>query len=184
MKKFLTILLSIFILSGCVSKPVIETRVTTDLKSYEFNDLSSTYMPRPTFVAVEQYRSTRFLHVKVDSYGQSTPSNNTDKHIAFNVVKLDEYISMIDKYLKWESLAVERADKLDKHIGTVDAVSELSFDFYSANSTNHYLVITTVTGGYHQWDTYFPKEEAEKLKQLLTDFKDGKLQPVDTDIYT
>lgn len=184
MKRLVNICLIIAstVLYGCAS-PVVESRVSSTLKSYEYNDVYATYMPRPTFITIEQFKSTRFLHIKMNEYGNTGTNSLKVKHVAFNITNVDDYITMIDKFLKWESTAQERGDLLEKHIGNVDAVSNLSFDFYSANKERHYLIITTVNGGYRQWDTYYPRNEAETLRQLLVDFKKNKHKEDNSNIY-
>lgn len=140
-------------------------------------------MARPTFVTVESYKSQKVLHVTTNEYGKVGYNPHLVKHVFFSQSNVDEYISLIDKYFKWEGLTTERGDQLDKNIGKAKAINDLSFDFYSSNKNQHYLVISTIAPasliGGTMWEFYFPKDEVKTLRQLLIDFKNGKFKKVD-----
>ncbi|HHY0532652.1 TPA: hypothetical protein ACVU5M_004522 [Vibrio parahaemolyticus] len=171
------------VLSGCTTfqKPNIEARVPSTLSSYEFNDLSSSYAQRPTFVTVESKNDKQFLHVTTNEYGKIGYDPEKVKHVFFAKEKVSEYVSLIDKYLDWEALASSREDLLEKEIGQVD---NLIFDFYSGNPSKHYLVISTsVSLDMRLWPMYFPKKEAQTLKELLVKFERAEFKGVNEDLY-
>lgn len=101
---------------------------------------------------------------------------------------VQQSMAYIDKYLEWEELASSRKDQIDKEIGRVGTLNGvLVFDFYSGNSANHYLVVSTtaesMTFGTRLWSAYFPVNEAKTLKSLLLKFEAGTFKAVDEDIY-
>lgn len=182
-KLLITIItLSALVIAGCAS-PTVESRLATDLSAYEFNNLTSQYMARPTFVTLESVDSLKILHLTTNEYGKVGNDPQKVKHIFFTKPQVDGYITLIDKYLEWESLATERGDQVNKNIGNVDGHHNLNFSFYSGNTNRHYLVISTVSGGVELWPTYFPKSEAVKLRELLMNFKENKLQKTDMSVY-
>lgn len=178
---FVSILLALF-LTGCAS-PTVETRLSTDLSAYEYNDLSSQYMSRPTFVTVESVDSLKILHLTTNEYGKVGYDPQKVKHIFFTKPNVDGYVKLIDKYLEWETLATTRGDQISKNIGNVDGHHNLYFNFFSGNASDHYLVISTVASGAELWPVYFPKSEVIKLRKLLLDFKEDKFQKTDMSVY-
>lgn len=179
MNKFITLwVLSFLFLTGCATLES-KVRVTSNLRIYEFNDLSSQYMARPTFVSVLNYSNKKLLHVSTNEYGKVGYEPEKVNHIYFSQSNVDKYITLIDKYLNWESIAIERNDLLDKQIGEAEGHHPLLFTLYSSNAKNHYLVITTNTGVVNMWPTYFPRQEALNLRILLLNFKANKFDNID-----
>lgn len=191
--KLLTLLacFSIF-LSGCTVKTNVESRVSTDLKSHEFNEITSAYMPRPTFVSVETRNKIKYLHIKTNEYGKIGYNPKKEKHIYLHKKDINKSVEFIDKFLEWERIASDRKDQISKEIGRIKAIEEAAgsadtdkvFEFYSGNTSVHYLVISSDLGMNHKiWDMYFPKEDVLRLRELLIDFKNDKFKPVETEVY-
>lgn len=181
---------TIISLSGCSAfqKPTVDSRVSSSLKTYEFNDVASAYYPRPTFVTVESKEGKQYLHIDTSQYGKMGYDPMKQTHVFFSKEHVSEYVAYIDKYLEWEELASSRKDQIDKEIGRVGTLNGvLVFDFYSGNSANHYLVVSTtaesMTFGTRLWSAYFPVNEAKTLKSLLLKFEAGTFKAVDEDIY-
>ncbi len=175
-KAFCWILL---LLSGCALSPDI--RVDTNLKASVYNEISSRYLPRPTFVKVravgEEYED---MAVTFETYADK------DKLTTFAKSHVDEYLALIDKYLKWFDLAVSRKDQIYKVLGDADGNGGLfyRFSFYSGNAREHFLVIETCSLGVCMEEVedklILNRKNALTLRRLLVSWKKGDIKaPVD-----
>lgn len=166
-------------LSACASEVI---RVSSNLRAVEYNNISSQYMERPTFVAVEKLSGPDDrMRVEVDTYSSSAT------WVYFIREYVDEYIPLIDKYLKWEKIASSKGDQINKVIGTAGlwAGASMQFSFYSGNAQRHYLVIEPCGLGLCSGETqlYVDKRNAEILKGLLIKFKKNEIHQNDTSAY-
>ncbi|WP_222937786.1 hypothetical protein [Spartinivicinus ruber] len=173
---------SIFILlflSGC-TYVVEQTRLSTPMQVKEFNSIASKYYTRPTFAALNKKSNGSYsLIVQVDTY-KSSPSGLRSL-IGFGQDHANQYITYIDKYLKWEKLARSRKDQFEKKIGSASdstGLVDLTFSFYSGNQYNHLLEIATCNlmctdeSSHHYYDV----ANAKHLRSLLVRLRDGKIK--------
>lgn len=179
---FILMMVLIYII-GCSTVEV--SRVPIDLQLYKYNEVATDYRPRPTFASIDMSGDNELLHITTKDYGSSSLENTM--HVYFNKKEVNNYISMIDKFLQWERVATRRGDLLEKEIGKVPSYSsDLVFDFFSGNKNEHFLSISTDAGlgdvG-RLWSVYLPVNEVVKLKNILLKFKNNGFQPVDKDIY-
>ncbi|SHO58774.1 hypothetical protein [Vibrio quintilis] len=188
MKRLVLILM--ISLAGCASVQKT-TRISSHLTALEFNSVASRYMDRPTFVSREVFDGgEQVLAVKmstygVDQYGQDNTTIRYSRHHA------NEYIQLIDKYLKWESLATKRNDAFTKDVGRASSWSngmdaELKFVFHSGNAHQHYLAVSFCTALLCLDDKaqYYDKENAKELKNLLLKLKSNRINETDiNDVY-
>jgi hypothetical protein len=165
----------IFIFSTYSFAKTIETNIPSDLNASEFNHVSSTYMPRPTFVTLNTKKNGKtWLDVTMERYGTGSTTNS------FTQENCDKYIEYIDKYFEWESIALRDADIIEKKIGKAKNVNlSISFYFFSGNEKDHYLAI----GYSKEYSQYFSHAEAAKLKALLLRYKNNELKVTDTSKY-
>jgi len=131
-------------------------------------------MERPTFVDIDKRDGDNDrLRVEYSTYGSGTEWVNFVKEY------VDEYVALIDKYLKWEEVASSKGDMLDKKIGDADLWwgASVTFRFYSGNTKNHYLVISVTD------PLYFDKKNALILRKLLIKFKNNQIHKTDESDY-
>lgn len=166
--------------SACVTLEK-STRINSNLKASGFNDLSSEYIARPTFVSLEEYdEGTKAI--KVDMTRYDGRYNSFDYPLEFTA----EYIALIDNFLKWEKLALERKDQLEKLVGTAPAwkggTGQFEFTFFSGNQFSHYLLVKYCNHGDCDYrEHYYDTENALILKKLLTDAASGQISTIRTD---
>lgn len=171
------------LLAGCTGslKPNAATRLDTPLVVRDFNDASDQYAARPTFVSlVERYQTGMMLSIKVDLYG-------TNAHLYIPEQSVAELLPLIDKYLEWEALAMERGDQLQKEIGAAPGwgAFKLNLLFFSGAMGSHFLVVRQCAlgcfGGEGDYSFYFDREGAQQLRDLAVDLRDGNLKMLDVD---
>jgi len=143
-------------------------------------------MDRPTFASIEETSDGEtLLAVSMDTYGSYESS------LRFSKTNVDGYISLIDKYSKWEDLAKSRKDAFTKEIGSVNTWGNgpqgtLKFIFHSGNEHSHYLSITYCAAGtcLDDYSLYFDDVNAKALKSILSDLKVEKIHHANiNDIY-
>lgn len=172
MRKLLITVLSAIVLVGCGTS----VRIPTSVNMSEYNSVASKYMARPTFAEVQTYGDDVRLVLYADAYGNNVYTLYLAKAYA------DSYIQLIDKYLRWEEKASSKGHMFEKEIGVADlwAGVQKRFSFYSANQHSHYLVINSISlGGQLDDNIYFAKKDAEELRKLLINFKNGTLDTSD-----
>jgi hypothetical protein len=158
-------------------------RIHSSLNASQYNDIANKYMPRPTFLSIVQMDGyPDMLQIKYDTY-------SSDKGYQwFSKEHVDDYVALIDKYLKWEEIATRDGDLLNKEIGTAKLYTvasipySLRFSIFSANKTNNYLVIGGASANPNP-SNIFSKENAIKLKMILIKFKDDNFSPTDQSKY-
>lgn len=176
-------------ISGCVSVSK-EYRLSTNVQSLEFNSLLSEYKVRPTFVSLlEMSDGDEVLNIKMDSYLSSSDGIKPSISIARKYV--DENIAAIDKYLKWEKIALNRKDQFTKEIAVTKswdnsgATIENKYIFHSGNEFNHYLEIVTCSLGICNPSNKSPimldSHGAIALEKVLSDFGAGSVSKTDVD---
>ncbi|ROR25449.1 hypothetical protein EDB67_10499 [Vibrio crassostreae] len=151
MKKYLISMAIVAFVSGCVSLNK-EYRLVSNVQSLEFNSLLSEYKTRPTFVSLlEMSDGEEVLNIKMDSYLASGDGIKPSISIARKYA--DENIEAIEKYLKWNVLALDRKDQFTKEVSTTKSwdnsgvTIENRYTFHSGNEFNHYLEIVTCSLG-------------------------------------
>ena len=165
--------------------------ISYDLQVREFNTLASSYLPRPTFINIQEKKKADRLFIRVDFIRptESKRVSGTMNRIGFSEKRIYEYIAAIDKYLSWEEVARADGDIFEKRIAKI--LSHKSaynyFEFHSGNATNHFLSINTpdtsllALTDVNEFnkkppDFVFDRENALALKALLTDWKEGKFE--------
>lgn len=86
----------------------MSTRITSTLRTRDFNSIASHYMERPTFLNVETYSDGRAAFIiDVDAYGVGPAGYEMpgDYALRLDPARADAYIASIDKYLEWDSPA-------------------------------------------------------------------------------
>ena len=188
---FVALALATVILSGCTTMKE-ETRISTNLKAREYNDIYSTYARRPTWLKMWTLSDgNTVLSVQMEHYGYNptnyhSPENMQPRTVNFDQRFCSQYIELIDKYLDWESLARTRGDAITKKIGSASSwshigTSKLSFSLHSGNDNNHYLVIGLDTGLGTMDDLYFARRDAGELKNLLLRLQKGEMRHTSVD---
>lgn len=188
---FVTAALVAAIVSGCTTMKE-ETRISTSLKAREYNNIYSTYAPRPTWLKMLTLSDgNTVLSVQMEHYGHNptnhhSPENMQPRTISFDQRFCAQYVELIDKYLEWESLARTRSDALTKKIGTASSwsqvgTSKLSFSFHSGNETSHFLVVGLDMGLGTTNDLYFDRSDATELKKLLLKLQKGEMRHTSLD---
>ncbi len=154
------------------------TRLPIDFYAHTYNSVANQYLSRPTSAELLHKASGQsWINIQMEKYGQNQYGMNL-LTISFVQPECKTYIDLIDKYLAWEKIASQDKDILDKKIGSAKSVVfNMDFNFYSGNSTNHYLGIGGIGGEYQ----YYAKEDALKLKELLSNYMAGKILPTNLD---
>ncbi len=167
MKKLLTILLAL-ILTGCQTT-TIETssnRATTEVMLTEYNSLAGKYLDKSTFLSI----SGNTLTYKADRYGQGY------LWLVIHKNDIDTVFGAIDKYLRWESLAVKNGEMLTKDLtqkyNSESAVIDYKFVFHSGNAATHYMQFSSDEITFSS----LSKDNVLRLKNELIKWRDGTLK--------
>ncbi|EJV9424528.1 hypothetical protein N7893_004265 [Vibrio vulnificus] len=189
MKKYLISMAVVAVISGCVSVSK-EHRLSHSFQSLEFNSLLSEYKARPTFVSLlEMSDGEEVLNIKMDSYLAS--SDGIKPSISISRKYVDENIEAIEKYLKWNKLALDRKDQFTKEIAITKSwdnagvTVENRYTFHSGNEFNHYLEIVTCSLGICNPSQKSPimlnSNGATELVKELNDFRTGSVSKTNVD---
>lgn len=109
--------------------------------------------------------------------------------IYFTDSERKELIDSLDKYLKWEEIAVKKKEKVEKEIGTVNSTvrwgiqnqsygsteyGDITVTFFSQNIYRHQLILyyprfKSDYGAFNSPPMYLEKEDVKKLHNLLQD---------------
>ncbi|MFM2657481.1 hypothetical protein [Vibrio owensii] len=189
MKKYLISMAVVAVISGCVSVSK-EHRLSSNFQSLEFNSLLSEYKARPTFVSLlEMSDGEEVLNIKMDSYLVS--SDGIKPSISISRKYVDENIEAIEKYLKWNTLALDRKDQFTKEIAITKSwdnagvTVENRYTFHSGNELNHYLEIVTCSLGICNPSQKSPimlnSNGATELVKELNDFRTGNFTKTNVD---
>lgn len=177
------------VVSACTTLSA-ETRISSALRASEFNEVGSEYLERPTFVSVQSFSDgNTALQVLMDEYGTGYDPllKTTTQHVTyFDKRYVADYLPLIDKYLEWEALAIERGDQIDRPVGVaktwgVGGDIELKFGIYSSKTSQHLLIIERCAfGTCVDKALNLTRSNASVLRSLLVDFAANKIGHVDT----
>jgi hypothetical protein len=193
--KLTTSILAIVILfSGCksndIAKNIKEQRIPTKVSLMTYNSLASAYMERPTFATLYTYKDESYIRVEAKTYGTEHVKylGTIDKKMLVRIssTQTRDFINAIDKYLKWNDLAIKNKDIVEKTISQTETIqfmklfdSYTKFGFYSGSATSHYLTITNCTIASlipdMCIDSYIDKKNALNLKELILAYQNGDI---------
>ncbi|MFK5947281.1 MAG: hypothetical protein QM500_00750 [Methylococcales bacterium] len=168
--KIFSIVLLVVIISGCVA--TLQKPIESPLRGSVYNSIGNKYYERLTTIEYEEaYGQTR-LYVYVESYGRGK------ERVWFGKEYVNQYLKLIDKYLKWHNMAVRDKDILDKEIGIADSAGgvNVKFSIFSGNSKSHYLVLSSGLLGTYTKKLMFSYNNAKHLRNLLVKFGGGNLK--------
>lgn len=152
-----------------------EKRLSTPLKVSAFNEVSSTYMERPTFVTLRKMGSYDALFIDYTPYGKK--ELGTGVLIAQKMA--EEALAYITKYKQWNEQAKANGDAFEKDIGKTSSAAGMAvlFSFYSGNAKEHYLMISGCGLGMCTKNNpiFIDEANVSELEGLLTKFKNGEL---------
>lgn len=168
------ILALIFTMGACAGPAEAsskEKRIPITFQALEFNSVASQYLKRPTWVELD----SDYLFIYIDNIGKKGKFF-TSQEASISHVKL------IDKFLKWEAIAVESGDLLDKDIGTSESAGSIKYKymFHSGNTKQHYLILEKCLWGCNGSRFYFDRDGAQGLRALLESYSMGTLKKEDT----
>lgn len=175
MKKI--VLLLAVMLSGCSTQHRI---LQADFDAAEYNDLSNKYNNMLTKVI--EYPEDQTFAVSNDGFGEAIGSITY-----FSKEKIDEHILMVNKFIKWHKLAIQRGDRLTNKIGVVHQPSKsyktiyLKNLEYSIHETN--ILVITTNDGLSSRNTTFNYLEAVKFRDFLVNYKNGTNTTIDLSVY-
>ena len=181
MNKLITIVL--LVLSRCASQP--SQVYPSSVRFFDYNSISESYTDMPTSARIDTgFHGEKYLMYASDRY---TFSNGSQNSFVLDISKEtgNQVISLIDKYLKWEGMAVKDGDEFDKEIGKAkEAIlgNTYEFSFHSGNKKHHYLsismcsVMCTSAG-------YLDKKNAIALKNEISAFVTDTYHVADTSKY-
>ena len=177
---------------GCVTTKE-ETRVSSSLSAREYNEIYSTYSKRPTWVTLRKMSDgNSVLTIEMEQYAYNPTASHAPEHmtpyrVSFDERFADQYISLIDKYLEWESKAQKRGDAFTKIIGKANTWAamgtlKLGFYFHSGNESSHLLMVGLDLGISGVVDEqYYERKDAIKLKDLILQMKLGEIKHTEID---
>jgi hypothetical protein len=173
-----SIIAAVLGLAGCVTYPQYP-RLNVDISAVRYNDIASTNFAYPLVVE----HTDKMLILKAQEYTSMPSQFMIDKKI------IPDFLSAIDKYLEWESLATARGEQITKKISAISYHgANLVIRFHSANRSTHLFTVgirskilgdDVVAPGVS--DLTLDKANTLKLKKLIIDFRDGAIQPLNTD---
>lgn len=147
----------------------------------EFDEDTDRYEERPTFVTLhENGKWQDWLEIDVD-FEKVTDYDLINKGNAFLGVSKDsalQSIAAIDTYLEWESMAKQDDDIVWKNIARIEEdakYADLRYEFFSASTNSHYLVVSGCSLGICDDRTrmFFDRENAIRYKDFLTKWVSG-----------
>lgn len=178
MKRILLIVLSLA-LSACTTMK--QERVNVDFKAAEYNNLSNSYTNMLTYAI--DYPEENVIGIHNEFYGGNSAQS---KNILFYRNSTGESIKLIDKFLEWNNLAIERNEKPSKVIGIANQkdgpfyVHDLEFSIHEGSI----LVIKSLDGNnFYPMTQQYHVSQAKKLKLFLESYQSGSLKKIDYDAY-
>ena len=188
MKSLIMLSAVVMLLSGCALTS--EKSLSTKVKGFDYNDLSSMYTPMHTELYITEPANDGPVIVRysINRYGYSSFGKNK---FPFYVLKNDipSLIPLLNKYLEWEATAQKRHEMVDKKIGNTK-ISKLSIQydyiFSSGSETSHYLRVDLCS--YSLIDIcsntiFFDKNNVVQLKKELSDIYENKTQGFNDSYY-
>ena len=88
-------------------------RIDAEFQVLEFNSVASEYLPRPTFLElVIKKKGKQNLLIKTDFIrkGEYAHLYNNLDFMALKLKYVEDYISAVEKYLKWQDIAFKDGD--------------------------------------------------------------------------
>jgi len=180
LKKVATTLLGLLILTGCSTTSNTKTTVIpVQFAAYQYNSVANQHIESLTVVDYSVMNNGKsWVAITMEKYGRDQFGNQNKVLTTFVKENCAEYISLIDKYLEWETTASKDGDVISKPIGkAMGQIFNMHFAFHSGNSKSHYLAIG-LWGGDSQ---YFSRSGAEQLRALLVQYQNNQLKSVDVD---
>lgn len=182
MKPIKTLTISIFflLLTGCGSTLLnVDMQVIPiNFQALEYNSATNQYTPRLTRVDYNSASESKALRFHVDDYSPQ------GKYFSIMEDDFDIAIDAVNKFLRWEKIAVKDGDILNKHISSG---KYCRMEFHSGNASSHYFVIGTklnsLVGETILSPLYFDVENAIKFRDFLVSHKAGKTKSVDKSKY-
>ena len=141
----------------------------------EYNTVSNKYGERATFIKMDLRDKGDIGWIQADLIHKT---DNAALLGGLDVIRIKEkhvqkYIDAVDKYLKWQKIALADGDVFSKEIAQANKVK---FLFHSGNQTNHYLVMEfCAIGVCVEPAYYFDRANAELLKKFFEDWRDDAL---------
>lgn len=191
--RILAMALAINGLFGCTTTAQ-ETTISTLLQASDYNDVASRYTERPTQVSIRNMSDGAVtLTVQMQQYGLGVGTNSdalVARFLQFESRYIDDYIARIDKYFEWADLATSRGDIITREIGHAPTWAQLpggalQFSLVSGNAQRQYLLVEFCVGscapGGRVMPMHFSRDNVAILRNLLIDFKQGRLQQLDVD---
>jgi hypothetical protein len=192
--KLTTLSLAVAILfSGCKSNDIAqnlkEQRIPFKASLMTYNSLANTYMERPTFATLYTYKDESYIRVEAKMYGTEHINylGTIDKKMLLHIssTQTSDFINAIDKYLKWNDLAIKNKDIIEKPISQTKTIPFIvldaytKFSFYSGSASKHYLIMTncTIVGLTPDMckDSFVDKKNALKLKEFILAYQNGDI---------
>lgn len=183
--KLMKLILALAFVTGCTSVQQ-STRISTPLQAMEFNNIASQYMSRPTSITVEKMSDGEsVLNITMNTYGANQYGTN-ESSVRLSKNHIAEYNTLINKYLKWTTIAKQNSDQITKDIGRATtwgnmSSGELKFSFHSGNQYKHFLNISFCAAGtcLDDQSLYFDEAGAKELLILLDRYQSGKINAND-----
>ncbi|MFC6197809.1 hypothetical protein ACFQDM_06955 [Ponticaulis profundi] len=184
MKKWKVAIASIAVLGGCASglSANIDMPISTGISAMQFNSVASQYMRRPTFVSVQHYPSgEEVMTIERDDYGvRDKYGAEATSRIWFDRSGAKVIADATNKYFEWETQASEAGDIFAKDIAKTKSIKggAVQVGFASGSGSQHYLTLEFCALGACLADSalFFDRAGAEALKEVLTDFAEGKIK--------
>lgn len=183
MKKLILIALTSIGLFACSSANNIE-RISTDVKGMVFNDLSATYVERPTKAYLIDYPDgSQSLEYVVEPYRMNTAG------IALKIPSkhASEHLILLNKFLDWNKLAKSKNDNFSKEIGIVPTTNGYTiYTFHSSNKETTVLAACftmTNSSGCGYDSVAFSVGNVEKIIKDVNNLASKSVKKVDTSIY-
>jgi hypothetical protein len=159
------------LLAGCLSTPNNTTRFTTAVQISEYNSIASRYMYQPTFGTIEHFKGYDVYDLSAERYGTGYLS------IRITPENIEYFEQALEKYQKWEEIAVNNEDLIDKGLVEFDS---WKLNFYSGNKNTHYFQVQYCSGTCFTMAS-LDHDNAEKLSIELNKFKKGQLNKTNTE---
>lgn len=145
-----------------------------------YNELLKDFIARDCFINLE---------IENEKIGIYQTDGVYYYYISFTDNQRRELIESLEKYIKWEDIAVKKKEKVDKEIGTVGTNvkwgiqnqsyidtqrGEMTLNFFSQNIYRHQLVLSypkfkSDYGGFNSPPMYLEKDSVKILHNLLQD---------------
>ena len=175
-KKTLTVLIASSAISGCelLERTAISQPFDPGFNGLMFNDVYNSYYERPTFGEVyfaEHGKEANLIYIRVKQYKPDTWAV-----IYVEREQVQEHIESVETYLKWQQIALNREDLLNKEVAKIESIvlgNKTVYTLFSANKSTHLLSVNM--GGDSVFDVgllnfYLDRVQAKKYLTLLKKF--------------